>query len=361
MRLHKLAVLGLLPLAGYAGSIPAGGTLNYIGQYSGTTALGLTNAYMTGTGGCTLGVSSCVSSSLGSGMVEKNYDATLFSGATNSGGSPTTPVPFSGFTNSATGVEPAGTILGSGTNSFAMISDSDVAGAPSNFWDATSTATTTVAVGLSNVNDVALMLGNIFGVAGANDVDVEFDFGTSSNGGINDSIVLDLTNSGTAGSGASGEIQSAASCPSSPCGTNNLASGAALASGTLTTAAGSTTTGQNVGFTTTNLASNLFGPSLGNTYTSIGGNAASYGGTTGGTLNLTSIDFNFSQLALVFDLPTEYLVDIKVEALQAGANNSRVALSAVTVDTVTSTPEPSTVFMFLTGLGALGIARFRRK
>jgi hypothetical protein len=359
--MRRIAILGLLPLAmGFAGSVTPAGTLNYIGQYNGTTALGLTNAYMTGAGGCTLGVSSCASSSLGAGMSEKAYDSTLFSSAVNSSGTPTTPVPFSGFTNSPTGVEPAGTILGSGTNSFAMISDTNIAGAPSNFWDATSATTTTVAVGLSNVNDVALMLGNIYGVAGANQVDVEFDFGTSSNGGINDSLVLDLINSGAPGSAASGEIQSAVSCPTSPCGTNNLASGATLGNGSLLTAAGSTTTGQTVTFNSANLASNLFG-GLGNTYTSVGGTTASYSGTTGGTLNLNSLDFNFSQIGLVFDLPTEYLVDVKVEALAAGSQNSRVALSGVTVDTLASAPEPSTILMFLTGLGALGIARFRRK
>jgi hypothetical protein len=54
-----------------------------------------------------------------------------------------------------------------------------------------------------------------------------------------------------------------------------------------------------------------------------------------------------------------YLENIKIQE-QSGPSfpSEALALSAITVDT--AAPEPSTVIMFLTGLGAIGLTRFRR-
>jgi hypothetical protein len=86
-----------------------------------------------------------------------------------------------------------------------------------------------------------------------------------------------------------------------------------------------------------------------NGYTSA---SASYAGTTGNVL-LNDQDFYLG--GLVAPSFGEYLVNIKV---QETTGTGQTSLSAVTVDTV---PEPSTVFLFLTGIGALGLARFRRQ
>ena len=55
-----------------------------------------------------------------------------------------------------------------------------------------------------------------------------------------------------------------------------------------------------------------------------------------------------------------YLENIKIQEQTGSAfhGNEALALSAITVNT--AAPEPSTVIMFLTGLGAIGLTRFRR-
>jgi PEP-CTERM motif len=351
MRLQAVAVLGLLGVAG----VQAGTIVPVeVGQLSGSTNLGLTTAYVTS--GCMAGVGNCVAGSTG-GYVETNYDTRLFANAVNSGATPTTPVPFSGYVSS--GQEPAAQLGGSGAPQFAMISDSAVSGG--DFWNGQnfgSANSLVVPIGLSNVNDVALMLSNVWGVAGAQDTTLTFNFGTASNGGINDTIILNLVNSGQGGSSASGELQSGVDCASMQCGVHGLANGSVLPSGTIAEGSGSTSAGTLVGFNTYNLAKNLFGASLGDAYTSIpAGTYSTYGA---GNLSLGAIDFNFGALGgLLNPSGSEYLVDVQVTENDARGNYSQTAISAITVDTVS--PEPSTVFLFLSGLGAIGFARFRRK
>jgi hypothetical protein len=202
------------------------------------------------------------------------------------------------------------------------------------------------------------MLSNVWGVNGAQDTTLTFQFGTSSNGGINETVILNLLNSGQGGSSPSGELQSGVDCyPSGNCGNNLLANGPVLSNGTVAEGAGSTSVGTPVGFNTYNLAVGLFGAD-GNSYTSIpAGTYSTYGG---GNLSLGAIDFNFDALGgLLNPSGNEFLVDVKITENSARGNFSQTALTAVTVDTLV--PEPSTVFMFLTGLGAIGFARFRRK
>jgi hypothetical protein len=87
-----------------------------------------------------------------------------------------------------------------------------------------------------------------------------------------------------------------------------------------------------------------------------------YNSSGNGTLVLNDQGFFFSGLNLsalgagLTNLNT-YLVSVTVSEVGSSPGES-AALSAITVDT---TPEPSTVFMLLTGLGAIGFAGFRRR
>jgi len=317
VRVGITSVLGVLSAAVCsAGSIQIGG------------ANGLTSNYITqGVGAvCAAGTGNCLAGS--STFAERNYDSRLFAAATP------VPVPFTGYLQSS--ATPSGSTLGQ----FAMISDGLTGGNSINYWDATASGTTiTVPIGISDVGDVATMLNDIAGAAGATDTIVTFDFGTSSNASsFNDVVVVNLTNSGTAGSSASGQIGSSVACTTGTACTfdNGAVSPSSTATATLN---GNPTAG--VGVTT--------GVLYTNGYTSA---SASYAGTTGNVL-LNDQDFYLG--GLVAPSFGEYLVNIKV---QETTGTGQTSLSAVTVDTV---PEPSTVFLFLTGIGALGLARFRRQ
>jgi hypothetical protein len=107
--------------------------------------------------------------------------------------------------------------------------------------------------------------------------------------------------------------------------------------------------------TTANLANNVFGGTT-NAYTSIG--LGSYSGTSG-SLSLYSQDFQLG--SLVAPSAGEYLVSIQLQERVGVSPFSQTALSAITIDAAASpVPEPSTVFLLMTGLGAIGLARFRR-
>jgi len=323
MRISSVSVLGLLSVA----ACSAGGI-----QIGGST--GLTSNYITqGTGAvCAAGAGNCVAGSTGN-FRELNYDLRLFDQALNGS---TAPVPFAGYTQTTA------TAPGSQLGQFAMISDGTSDGASNNFWDGVSATTMTVPIGILGVSDVWAMLSNFAGVHDAFQTVVTFNFGTSANGGINNVLVVHLQNSSTAGSPASGQTGSAVDCATSPCGVNNLANGA-LAPSSLATATlnGNPTTGVTVNTT------NLF--TTGNSYTSVKG---TYSSSTSGTLSLYAQDFQLAAFA------GEYLVSMGITELSGVSGLSQTALSAITVNQV---PEPSTVFLFLTGIGVLGFARFRRK
>jgi hypothetical protein len=335
MRLTSYFVAGLLSVAACsAGSIEIGGTN------------GLTATYIAS--GCS-GAGPCAPGSAGS-FAEKNYDVKLFTSAEN-GSSMATPYP----TYNQTAAE-AGT-LSSPFATFAMINDSVTGGNSENFWNGQAATTITVPVGINNVTDVATMLSNVYGLAGEDMTVVTFDFGTTSNASsYNDVVVVDLQNAGALGSTPSGQIGTAIDCTtagtfsvSNPCN-STFAVGALAASSTPTT----TLNGNPVTLTVNaaNIATGLFGVN-GNAYTSVA--AGVFAGTTG-NISLDAQDFLLGNL--VAPSAGEYLVNIKVQELNGLAGTSNTALSAITVDT---TPEPSTILLFMTGLGALGLARFRRK
>jgi hypothetical protein len=236
-----------------------------------------------------------------------------------------------------------------------MISDGTNGNASNNAWEALSTATITVPIGISNVTDVQTLMGNLWGLAGANSTDITFNFGTSSNASsFNDVVTVDLTNAGISGSSPSGQIGTFVDCTtagSSSCNTT-YAVGPLAGTSTPTTVFNSVTQPTGVTVTTGNLASNLFGASNGNSYNSANGSI--FLGTSG---NVSVDDQDFLLGSLVTPSASEYLVSIQVTE-EVGGTSSRTALSAITVNT---TPEPSTILLFLSGFGALGLARLRRR
>jgi hypothetical protein len=319
-----VVVLGLLSAAVCsAGVIQIGG------------ASGLTSNYITqGVGAvCAAGAGNCIAGSA-TNFLERNYDTRLFSGATESG---TPPAAFTGYVQGSPGT-PSGSTLGQ----FSMISDGLTGVNSNNYWDAaSSSATITVPIGIADVTNVWTMLNNIEGAAGGADTSLTFNFGTTSNASsFNDVVVVDLTNSGTSGSSPSGQIGSSFLCATaSICTFDN---GAVASSSTATATLNSNPT-SGVGVTT------------GVLYTTVYNTAAGIYAGSSGNVVLNDQDFNLA--ALVAPSSGEYLVSIVVN--EAAGSAGQTSLSAITVDT--AAPEPSTVFLFLTGLGALGLARLRRK
>lgn len=320
IRLTKISVFALFSVAAaYAGNIEIGGVNGLTASYISSGCAGTT----------------CVAGSAGS-FTEGNYDMRLFQAASNS-----TFTPYSTY-NGASGE--TGTL---GTSpQFAMINDGAGVNGSNNIWYAAGTSAIQVPIGLNAVNSVSMMLNDIWGVAGANDTVVTFDFANSSNGSTVDQVIVDLTNSGAGGSSASGQIQSSVDC-SSPCSynSNTFASGPALASSTPTaTLNGSGTT---VTVTTQDLFSTAYSSS------NIASTSA-YAGTSG-NINLDALTFTFPA-AITSNL---YLTEITVADPNVASKGSETALSAITVNV--AAPEPSTVALLFAGLGLLGYAAFRRK
>jgi len=332
MRLHFVSVLGLISVAfANAGEIQLGGvnglTYNYITQQSGAVCAA-------GTGNCFAGSTGGNESAPGvgtTGFVEKNYDVRLFQGATENSNPET---PYTGYNQTAGS---PGTL-----GEFSMINDGT--GSPinsvsnsNNYWNALTSSTITVPVGISSVGDVAIMLNNVWGTAGSSsDTQVTFNYsGVSASSSVfNDTVIVNLQNapSGTSGS-PGGQISASIDCASSECTFANQApASSSVASG--------------VTIDDTTLFSSLY-------------NAVTTGSAyqnSNGSVNLDGLDFLLG--SVVAPSSSEYLVNIQVTEMVGTAGVSQTALSAITVGTV---PEPSTVMLFLSGLGALGIARFRRK
>jgi hypothetical protein len=341
-----ISVLGLVGSAAvYAGAIEIGGPN------------GLTNNYIIQTAGsvCAAGVGACVTGSTG-GWAEKNYNNVLFSASTNG----TAPVPFSGYTQS--GGTPSGlTATSNGAPNaakgitFAMISDGapTLGNASRNFWEASAANTSIVVpIGVFDVTDVATMLQNVWGTVGGNDTDITFNFGSTSNAtsGLT-SVTFDLLNvNNQSGSNATGEIRASVACIT-----------------TTTAACNLTTNPSNVPLLTTTLTG-----SDSNTYAfaadTVFGAASTFGGTynytsstglyvnTAGALKMDDQDFGFGSA-----FANDWLVSVAVTQNGTFGNNiSATALSAITVDSA-ATPEPSTIFLILAGLGGIGaVRRFRR-
>jgi|GEM_PF-2549751 len=313
-------------------------------QIGGTN--GLTSSYILS--GCS-GVGGCVAGTKGTGS-EKNYDNVLFSGAVNGA---TAPVPYSGYSTSSANT---GTITDAGDGvTFSMINDGTTGGASNNFWSLPQSGNPTmvIPIGVFGVSSVWTMINTELAYAAtfpSRDVTLTFNFGTTANAATTQAVQIKLTNS-NASSTPNGQIQNSVDCsPASVAcgGVSAPASGPTVSSTTIpNTAAG----GSGSALVDTNLV-------YSSAYTSASG---SYAGSSGSVVLddqgfIFGTNISLSALGIGDNPLNTYLVSISMKE-SGTVSGSSIALSAITVDTV---PEPAAVLLFLTGLGMIGIARFRR-
>jgi hypothetical protein len=313
-------------------------------------ANGLTTSYI-GSGNCG-----------GNCTDQYNYDEVLFEGLAG-----TSPTPYTGYTTFGTPV--GGTMKDSSAPAlaadpvtgvtFAMINDGsdavncnrinavivggNVCGSTNNYWALAGTGnlqTLTVPVNQYGVSQVWSMLNTNFAGASNAPADRSFfeilNFGTSG-GTIQSSVTVKFTNTGDTSS-PTGQIQNAILCTTiMNCNDVTTPNG-----GPLQTTNPTTLTSNGVSVPAD--ADNLFSNSAGNDTLVLNDQ-----GLLLGTLNLPGVGSNLNT----------YLVNVQFEETgNANYLGEYGAVSALTV--VTASPEPSTVFMFLIGLGAIGFAHFRR-
>lgn len=292
-----------------------------VGYMNSTTGPGALNQSCAGSAlfaaGKNPGFTGCAKAATGNG--EKDYATLLFE---NAGG--------------PSFVAPSGTSL-TDTNGiqYARIADTG-----KNFWAAQQNGDVTVAIGIYGVQNVYTMLNDYWGANNEKDTSVIFNWSSSSswgNGGVVSQTFV-LTNGV--------EIRSAVNCATpANCKTNGFTAGFTGESGELPIA-------------TTRTASNTANV-YSSPYSTIGSISGYNGYSAPGTINLDSQTFSFGGTHA-----TDYLVSITIRNVITAAygstnpvGNSRTALSAITIETV---PEPSTVLMFMSGLGLVGYLRRRK-
>ena len=280
---------------------------------------GLSSSMVTG-GGC----------STGGPCTEKGYVPVLFESA---------PVTVTG---GATFFDAAGD-GGSGVT-FSKINDTG------NFWDlptGTATSTVTIPIGVFDVTDVWTMINDIESTS-SRDINVTFNFGTNANGvgGTNVSKTVQLFNANAAN--ANGQVRNALVC-----------------NGCVETSQVGLTGEVNNGVTV--VADNVFTQPFSVLCQSQLAIAASIGSNSQcgaeGTAYLDDQGFFFNSLNLGGGLTNlnTYLVSVQVKEINGAAGGLGAGLSAITIDAASATPEPSTVLLFVAGLGALGFGRLRKK
>lgn len=294
-----------------------------LGQIISGVNYGLTRQYMT------TGLGSIGTATL------SNYDAVLFANSTLGGVSP---VPFAGYSNtSGTAATPGSTVNAvSNGVTFAMIGDTATP-SDADYWTINGdTPVIVIPVGVFGVKTVWTMMNNAFGPNGVNDTDVTFSFGSSANdtGADVQTVTLDLVD-GT-------EIRDAVDC------TNGGTSCTSLDyAETLTLLTGVSNSGSTSGILpTVNVAAE-------NVYSAAynAGSSGPYASTTGNVV-LDETGFGFGSA-----FAGSYLVSIKISDV-SGGSNSDTSVSAITL--MTAVPEPSTVALFMAGLGVIGFTRLRR-
>jgi hypothetical protein len=230
---------------------------------------------------------------------------------------------------------------------------SDINGGGGNFWDlptGSATSTLTVPIGLYGVTDVWTMINDIESAesSGTRDINVTFNFGTTANGigGTNVSDTVKLYNANAANLPSTvayptGQVRDALVC-NVGCNQTSQVALAGEVYGGVTVVADNvwsqayqlscslpTTVGQN----------NDCNPPSGQAYLDDQGFFFNSLGLGGGLTNLNT-----------------YLVSVQVKEI--GQSGGGAALSAITVD---QAPEPSTVLLFVAGLGVVGLGRLRKR
>ena len=316
-----IITLGLAAVAGLnAGQIQIGSGLN------GTN--GLTSVYtVAGQGGIT--ASTTATQASGGTFGETTYAKTLYQNSTLSSTAPT-----------------PGSQVTAGGVTFNLINDA-ISGPP-NFWAGTndgagvsgnpnpSTTTITIPMGIFGVTNVYTMLNDEYGVSGANNVDVTFNFGA---GGLGGSLTFDLVN----GQVYADSFDCLAGSGLSACALNNYAmtvdsvhSFNAAGVQVVPSAGTATVSSLGVAWSGTYSASTL----------------APYANTSG-NLFLDAQNFYLGSFA------GSYLYNVVITDTNTGLYTSRTELSAITV--ASSTPEPSTWLLFGTGIAAVFFVAKRRK
>jgi hypothetical protein len=232
---------------------------------------------------------------------------------------------------------------GSGVT-FSEIND----GSLKNFWDLPTGSTAsilTIPIAQFGVTDVWTML-NTIEATKANDISVVFNFGTSANV-VSDSVAVKLGDADAAS--ATGQVRNALVC-SSGC---QESSQVGLTDAVINNV---TVVAENINGN----ASQSFNNCISQNTLAVTTSASSSIGCSG-TAYLDDQGFFFNGLSVGAGLTNlnTYLVSVQVKEIATGGGGDGV--SAITIDTAAATPEPSTVLLFVAGLGVLGFGRRRKK
>jgi len=318
---------------------------------------GITSSYITGNCATT----NCLNAPAADGafttsstnVSEINYNTTLFANAQNSSVSPNVPFPTLTDTSAA-----AVSAAGAGGVTFNLLDETrdssldawSLAGSQSG------NQTLDIPINVAGVSSVWTMLNLENSVSAAKEAWVTFDFASSPGAttGLTSVTARLLNSSNPFNAAAAGILQNAILC-SATCPSGNYSNGAN--GPTLTSSVGTMTVREDTGGLTSNTPDTSVTSQVtmsGNTLYDFAYNSGGAG--TSGNVVLDDQGFVFSG-ALQTLAASNYLVDMRV--YDNGATGvSGIALSAVTV--ITPTPEPSTVLLLLTGLGAIGIGLLRR-
>lgn len=345
-----LALAGLTTLS--AGEIQIGGvnglTSNYILAPNTITASNST--------GCAGGVGNCVNGST-TGWAERGYITSLFSNATPtntvSNGTDSLGNGVLGNQGASTPAAWSMTDADNANTKFSMVND----GANNNFFasQTSGTQSITIPVGVANVDKVSVLLNDYWGYAALAGATIDFNFSSTAPNSASpnavDAIALSYGNTGPLRStmDCTAVQGTGVSCPGQT--TNGLGT---IAGGPDETTPQVFTSGN----ATIDLTTIFAGNYQTNSSTSAIGPYTSTTGTSSGNVNLDDLAFTFSNPAYVND----YLVSITIQTNTTvnSTGNSRLALSAITVDT--ATPEPSTLLLLLAGvLGMAGFGWNRRR
>jgi len=361
LRTAALTIIGVAAIAtAQAGQII---TLGSNVSYNSSTGVyqsqnGLTSSYVSGTTSSCVGAqlygNTCATGATG-GFSEKNYNVTLFAGALNG----TTPISAysgaGGTYNSSTNIitpnaTTGGKTLTSSSTSatYSMLNDN---GGTNNFWDSTSTSAIVIPVGVQGVDAVYTMINDLWGAPGS-PITVTFNFGANNSYTTTSSISVSLVEGATVSDavecGAAGGTVTANSTSYNCTSYATGLTGSGSQNGISVTADQLTSTSSYTGTTSTTPAGSTICGSV-------------YCGTSG-SIALDEQDFNLSNLPSAY--LSDYLVSISISDSSAVTYVSRAGLSAVSIDTVdapVTTPEPSTLLLFGTGLVAVVFGSLRRK
>jgi len=317
---------------------------------------GLTSSFVNGdcNGSCPAGTSSTTG--------EFNYNSVVFGGALNG---TTAPQAYAGYSDGAASTGSLTIDSGPGAGIvFNMINDGVSGGYSNNAWafvtqNDDATQFVTLPVGVFGVTDIWTMANTYLASAtnlGSNDLVWNLAYSNSYNGPVDDNVFFGTTASGTPDTAApAGVIRNSIDCTS---GAGCTGSGGGQPAG----AVGATLATSSLDSSLVADANSLYDSTMVTAYTSNLYTFAydsivdsNYAGTTG-NLNLDAIGLHLTG-ALAAYSATHYLQNITLSS--SGASGSVTILSAVTL--ISNTPEPGTIFLLLSGLGAVGLGSVRRR